>query len=343
MLDQTSIIRNDDNEISHYQVYLVNITDIMLITDELWESKERLTVTLRAIGDGVITTDIQGSITFLNKMAEQLTGWGNVEVNGKPSTEVNNIINEKTGQQCASPISRVLKTGRIIGLANHTALIAKDGSKRIIADSGAPIRDWESEIIGVVLVFRDITLEKKMEEELIKVRKLESVGVLAGGIAHDFNNILSAIQGNIELATHLITNDAKVLSLLSEAQKATKRATKLTQQLLTFSKGGDPVKEPTTLTGLILDSADFVLHGSHVSCDYTFPDDLWMVNVDSGQIGQVIQNIVINARHAMPEGGRIDIRCDNVEDAESAVLVADGEQAINSYRKLQESAHLLIS
>ncbi len=322
VLDLTTIIRNDDNEISHYQGYLVDITDTMLISDELRESKERLTVTLRSIGDGVITTDTQGRVTFLNKIAEQLTGWGNEEANGKPSTEVFNIINEKTGQKCASPISRVLQIGRIIGLANHTALIAKDGSRRSIADSGAPIRDRESKIIGVVLVFRDITHEKKMEEELIKARKLESVGVLAGGIAHDFNNILSAIMGNIELATYRVNKDAKALSLLSDAQKATKRATKLTQQLLTFSKGGDPVKETTTLIGIIRDSADFVLHGSHVFCDYTFPDDLWMVNVDSGQIGQVVQNIIINAKHAMPEGGRINIRCDNVEDAASESLLS---------------------
>lgn len=139
---------------------------------------------------------------------------------------------------------------------------------------------------------------------------------------HDFNNILSAILGNIELATYRVEKDAKTVSLLSDAQKATKRATKLTQQLLTFSKGGDPVKETTSISKLITESADFVLHGSQVSCDYTFPDDLWMVNADSGQFGQVIQNIIINAKHAMPEGGRIHIRCDNIEDAASESLLS---------------------
>ena len=320
VMDQTTMIRNDNNEISHYQGYLVDISNTMLISDELRESKERLSVTLRSIGDGVIATDTQGRITFINKMAEQLTGWNNEEANGKLSTEVFNIINEKTGQKCVNPISRILQKGEIISLANHTVLISKSGSRRSIADSGAPIRDRESKLIGVVLVFRDITHEKKMEEELIKVRKLESVGVLAGGIAHDFNNLLSAIMGNIELATYHVSNDAEALSLLSEAQKASKRATKLTQQLLTFSKGGDPVKETTSLTGIIRDSADFVLHGSPVSCNYTFPDDLWMVNVDSGQVDQVVQNIIINAKHAMPEGGKIDINCDNIEDITSESL-----------------------
>ncbi len=289
---------------------------------DLTTEKERLAVTLRSIGDAVITTDIEGKIVFINKVAEQLTGWSNEDAQGKPSPDVFNIINEKTGQKCASPVSRVLELGRIVGFTNHTALIARDGTQKSIADSGAPIRDRESKIVGVVIVFRDVSHEKKLAEELVKIRKLESVGVLAGGIAHDFNNILSAILGNIELATYRVKKDAKAVSLLSNAQKATKRATKLTQQLLTFSKGGDPVKETTSLPKLITESADFVLHGSHVSCDYIFQNDLWMANVDSGQVGQVIQNIILNAKHAMPEGGRIHIHCDNVEDAASESLLS---------------------
>ncbi len=299
-----------------------DITERKQAEEKLAAEKERLAVTLRSIGDGVITTDIEGRIVFINKVAEQLTGWSNKDAEGRFSHEVFNIVNEKTGQKCANPVSRVLEFGRIVGLANHTALICKDGALRSIADSGAPIRDMESKIIGVVIVFHDITHEKKMEEELLKVRKLESVGVLAGGIAHDFNNILAAILGNIELAAYRVGEDTKIASLLSNAQKATKRAAKLTQQLLTFSKGGDPVKETTSVSKLISESVDFVLHGSPVSCDYTFPDDLWMVNVDSGQLGQVVQNIVINAKHAMPEGGRIHIRCDNVEDAASEALLS---------------------
>ena len=292
----------------------------------LAEEKERLSVTLRSIGDGVIVTDTEGTIVFINKVAEKLTGWSNDDAKGKPSYEVFNIVNEKTGQKCASPISRVLELGRIVGLANHTALIKKDGHQISIADSGAPIRDKKSKIIGVVIVFRDITHEKKVEEELIRARKLESIGVLAGGIAHDFNNILSAIQGNIELASHRVGIDAETRSLLLEAQKATKRATRLTQQLLTFSKGGDPVKETASFSRLIPEAAEFVLHGSQVSCEYTFQEGLWLGNIDSGQISQVIQNLVLNAKHAMSGGGTIRIRCDNVVDpaSESLLSMHDG-------------------
>jgi len=289
----------------------------------LQAEKELLSVTLRSIGDAVITTDIEGRITSLNRIAEQLTGWSDAEAKGKNSQEVFHIINEKTGERCASPVQRVIDLGRIIGLANHTAIVSRDGSVRSIADSGAPIRDAESKIIGVVIVFRDITNEQRMEEELLKGRKLEAVGVLAGGIAHDFNNILAGILGNIELACHRISEqDEKVVSLLNNAQKATRRATKLTHQLLTFSKGGEPVKEAISLPELIQDSADFVLPGSQISCEYAFAENLWSVDVDSGQISQVIQNIIINADHAMPEGGKIKISCTNIEDPVSEVLLS---------------------
>ncbi len=291
--------------------------------NKLASEQERLAVTLRSIGDGVIATDTLSNIVFLNKVAEELTGWTNEEAKGRPSSDIFNIINEKTNQKCVSPVQRVLELGRIVGLANHTALIAKDGTLRSIADSGAPIRDKNSKVIGVVLVFRDVSHEQKMEEELLKIRKLESIGVLAGGIAHDFNNILAAILGNIELTSFRIDqNDSKSIALLASAKKATKRATKLTQQLLTFAKGGEPVREKIVLPELITESANFVLHGSQVACDFNFPDNLWQVDVDSGQIGQVIQNIIINAKQAMPEGGTITISCENITDAATESLLS---------------------
>ena len=317
-----SAIRWTDGKLVRMEI-ATDISERKEAVNALDAERERLSVTLRSIGDGVITTDIQGRIIFLNKIAEELSGWSNEEAQGKPSTEVFNIINEKTGQKCVSPVQRVIELGRIIGLANHTALIAKDGSTRSIADSGAPIRDRQSKIIGVVLVFRDVTHEKKMEEELLKIRKLESVGVLAGGIAHDFNNILSGILGNIELAGyHIPEEETRTKTLLENAEKATKRAAKLTEQLLTFSKGGEPVKALTSLPQLIKESAGFVLHGSPVACEYNFDDNLWKVDIDSGQINQVIQNIIINAKHALPEGGTISISCTNISDAAIEALLS---------------------
>ena len=285
------------------------------IEKELFVQKESLFVTLRSIGDGVITTDLDGKIILINKITEQLTGWSQREAAGRQIHEVFNIINEQTGKPCENLVEKVLAADQIAGLAEHTVLIAKDGTQCMIEDSIAPIFNNESEIIGTVLVYRDVTEEKRTAEELVKIKKLESVAVLAGGIAHDFNNILAAILGNIELAAIYTDSTNKAYPLLETAMKASIRAKDLTRQLLTFAKGGDPVKQTSAIDKIITDSADFVLHGSPVVCDYNIQDDLWQVDVDAGQISQVIQNIVINARHAMPDGGVIEVSCQNSADS----------------------------
>jgi PAS domain S-box-containing protein len=291
----------------------INITPRKKAENDLADEREQLAVTLRSIGDGVITTDTQGRIVLLNTVAEILTGWSQQEAQGRPLTEVFNIIYEQTRKPCKNPTEKVLISGEIMGLANHTILIARDGKERKIGDSAAPIRDREGRIIGVVLVFRDVTEKHRLEEELLKVKKLESVGVLAGGIAHDFNNILAAILGNINLALYDSRLGEETRKLLTEAEKASLRAKNLTQQLLTFSKGGEPVKETASITDIIRDSADFVLRGSTVACRYSIPDDLWLVDIDKGQISQVIQNLIINAKHSMPDGGTIQVDCKNID------------------------------
>lgn len=305
--------------------FVRDITERKQAEKNLAAEKERLAVTLRSIGDGVITTDTSGNIVLLNKVTEKLTGWSNEEAVGRPLEEVFHIINEQTRDARENPVTKVVSTGQIVGLANHTLLIARDGTERSIADSGAPILDAESNIIGVVLVFRDVTEQVKTEKELLKVKKLESIGVLAGGIAHDFNNILAAILGNINLA--IFDEDLKdgTKKLLSQAEKASLRAKDLTQQLLTFAKGGEPVTEISSLENVIKDSANFVLHGDNVACRYDIPEDLWLVNIDRGQISQVVQNIVLNASHAMPNGGTIQISCENIAPfrTESSFLPRD--------------------
>jgi PAS domain S-box-containing protein len=174
---------------------------------------------------------------------------------------------------------------------------------------------------GTCLVgfFTDVSDRHLLEMERFKTQKLESVGVLAGGIAHDFNNILSAILGNINLASFDKELNDRTRKLLSEAEKASLRARDLTQQLLTFAKGGDPVKKLSSLESVIKDSATFVLHGGKVSCSYDIPEDLWLVDIDKGQIGQVVQNIVLNASHAMPGGGTVKITCENSTDINGKV------------------------
>jgi PAS domain S-box-containing protein len=167
--------------------------------DALAAEKERLTVTLRSIGDGVISTDIHGKLISTNKVAEALTGWKEKEAIGMPLTEVFHIVDELTRNRCEDPVRKVIKTGGIVGLANNTMLISKDGHEYIIADSGAPIMDNQNKIIGAVLVFRDITEKRKMEEELVKAQKLESLGVLAG----DGKSIVEC-KKSYPAATHIL-------------------------------------------------------------------------------------------------------------------------------------------
>jgi PAS domain S-box-containing protein len=290
--------------------------------DRLSDEKERLTVTLRSIGDAVIVTDIEGKITMFNRVAEGLTGWTTQEALGRPLTEVFHIINEKTREHCENPVEKVIKSGLIIGLANHTALIRKDLSEIIIEDSAAPIRDRTSHISGVVLVFRDVTEKQKMEGELLKIEKLESVGLLAGGLAHDFNNLLTSIVGNISLAKMYINTGNEAYSRLTEAEAASRRATDLTQQLLTFSKGGAPVKKTASIVDIIRESTSFSLSGTNVSSEVILTEDISNVDVDAGQMSQVFHNLIINSVQAMPNGGQITITIGNIvlSDNENPIL-----------------------
>ena len=160
------------------------------------------------------------------------------------------------------------------------------------------------------------------------MKKLESVGVLAGGIAHDFNNILTGVLGNIDLIGTYTDSSEKTYPLLQEAKNAAIRAKDLTQQLLTFSKGGDPVKQTSSIAEIIIDTSKFILRGSPVDCVYNIPEDLWKVDIDPGQISQVIQNITINASHAMPDGGVITISCENITDSEKEANLLPGQKYI---------------
>ncbi len=172
---------------------------------------------------------------------------------------------------------------------------------------------------------RTLAEQKRAETEinLQRAEQRSAIGTLAGGIAHDFNNLLTAILGNINIATYCLPSDNPVYKNLVDAEKASRRAHKLTDQLLTFSKGGGPVKETAPIDEVIRESAFFVLHGSNVDCKINIPDNLWLVTMDRGQIGQVIQNLTLNADQAMPEGGTITIKCKNYTvNSDSPILTA---------------------
>jgi PAS domain S-box-containing protein len=287
--------------------------------------KEKLYTTLKSIGDGVITTDIHGNINMLNDSAENLTGWSHEEACGKHLEEVFHIINEMTRIRCDNPVEKALKTGKIVGLANNTLLIARDGTERIITDSGAPIFDGNKKIIGVVIVFQNITERVKLENQIQQSQKMESIGTLAGGIAHDFNNIIGVITGNVSYARGLLTKKNELDEVLLDVEAGAKQAQTLTHQLLTFSKGGAPIVKEISIGQFIYETVSLVVRGSHVHCDFSIDKQLWPVKVDKGQIGQVVTNLMINAKEAMPDGGEITIRAENVMISDETIPLSPGQ------------------
>ena len=198
----------------------------------------------------------------------------------------------------------------------------------------SPIKGKDGTILGQVGTVEDITELRQARQEVLKSQKLESIGILAGGIAHDFNNILTAILGNISLARYQLQEPEKVAKRLEDAEGAAARAKDLTKQLLTFARGGEPVKKVVEVSGLLKEAAAFALHGSNVGCSFELADDLWPLEADEGQLVQVVHNLVLNAAQAMPEGGTVTIRAHNdtprqQRDCFVAISVSDGGSGIS--------------
>ncbi len=304
---------------------VLDVTGRKQAEDGLAAEKERLAVTLRSIGDGVIATDTDGRVSIINKLAEDLTGWRQSEALGQPLPAVFSVVHQRTRQTYRNPVSQVLANGEIVDLPDQSILVSRTGAERMIAASAAPIRDQESKIIGSVLVFRDVSDQQAIMEERVRASKLDSLGILAGGIAHDFNNILTAVIGNISFARLFCQPGEKQFARLEEAEKAAMRAKDLATQLLTFAKGGAPVRQTASLPELIRDSTSFALRGSNVRCEFHAAPDLWPVEVDQGQFSQVIQNLVINAVQAMPNGGVVRVSADNLTlEADTPIALPPG-------------------
>ncbi len=307
-----SAVYDGKGKIVYIEGSIEDVTTRRQIEAALAAEKERLGVTLRSIGDGVITTNLEGKITLINEVAEKLTGWTGTPPLGEPIQQIF-IARDNSREGLYNPTSEVLETAKPVIREKGVVLISRGGEKRQIAISAAPLKDDQDHLMGTVLVFRDVSKLFELEEELYKARKLESLGILAGGIAHDFNNILTAIIGNVSLAKVACSKDKKLLTQLDNAENAAERAKSLTLQLLTFAKGGSPVKKAASISEIIKETADFTIRGKRSICKYHFEENLWPVEVDEGQISQVINNLILNSVQAMPKGGRIKISAENVE------------------------------
>ncbi len=302
-----------------------DVTERRRFEQEIASDKESLAVTLRSIEDGVITTDVQGKIIMINNAGENLTGWTSKEAIGRSLKSVYNIAIDLQAQARAQKSgSRSEAHSILLSMPENATLHSRQGREYIIEQVASPIRDSKNEVAGVVLVFRDITERQRNEAERRKAETLEQLGLLAGGIAHDFNNLLTAIIGNISLASLLLPPNDEMGTRLNDAKNASMRARDLAQQLLTFARGGAPIKKTASMGKLIQDTVSFSLRGSHSRSEFLFGADLWPAEIDSGQISQVIANLVVNADQAMPNGGTLRVSCDNFSyDSDSSPDVTD--------------------
>ncbi len=289
----------------------VDITPQRGAEEALAAEKERLAVTLRAMNESVITTDVAGIVQFMNPAAAALTGWSEVEAFGRPVTDICRLESKRTSRPVQLPVAEVARGDLVADLPADTRLHTRRDQLRLVEGCCAPIHAVDSKVIGTVLVLRDVTEQERLEQELVRATRLESVGVLAGGIAHDFNNILTAVMGNLTLAQLDVDPESQVAASLRSAEKAALRARDLTQQLLTFAKGGEPVRAAVQLEAVVREMTSFALHGSQVKAFFDLAPDLWPADADKGQIGRVVQNLVINAVQAMPNGGTLRIMARN--------------------------------
>jgi len=289
------------------------VEQVVGVMEDITERKETektlrmLETAVAQSNDGIVVLDDRGHTRFCNPAWAEMHGYTVPEVLGKPLTLFHTVAQF---EEDVVPFNRqAILHGRAVAEVKHTR---KDGTAFSTLLRSTMMRDGEGRTLGFVTIATDITEKRKWEEELSKVQRLESLGMLAGGIAHDFNNILTAILSNISMARIFGDLPEDFSEMLSDAERATLRARGLTHQLLAFAKGGAPVKKSLCVSRLLRETVKFSLSGSSVHCQYDLPDDLWPVEGDEAQLGQVVQNLIINADQAMAEGGTLRVSAENV-------------------------------
>nr|WP_252263453.1 CHASE3 domain-containing protein [Paracidobacterium acidisoli] len=290
-------------------------------TEEAAESRQWFRTTLESIGDAVIACDIEGRVNFMNAIAETLTGWDVDDAQGEPLHEVFYIINETTRERCENPVEKVLRLRTVVGLANHTALISRDGAEYVIDDSAAPILDADGRLTGIVLVFRDVTEARRSEAALIASEKLAVAGRLAASIAHEIHNPLDSVA-NLHFLLSGESDAAKRAEYLKLAQQEVSRTMQISRTMLSlYREPNAPVQvDLSDLIDGVLLLLDRRLKQLGITVEKSTFASLHVEGFPA-ELRQVFTNIILNAAEAAGHDGRIHI---HMEEAPAEELHGAG-------------------
>ncbi|MCK5707158.1 MAG: PAS domain S-box protein [Candidatus Aureabacteria bacterium] len=291
-------------------VSIVDITKIKKIEKKLCEERDKAKRYLDLSGVMFVAIDKNACVTMINKKGCEILGYKEKVIIGKNWFE--NFVPERIKEEIVQ-ISKALLAGHIepVEYFENPVLTSK-GEERLIAWRNTILKDDKGNITGHISSGEDVTDKKRMEDELIKEKRLESVGLLAGGIAHDFNNLLTVVRGNNSLLRLYYPPDKEGCECISAIEEAVIAARSLSDQLLTFASGGEPIKGVASLKKIVENMVVFNLRGSKVSPEFSLEEELWSTNIDSGQIKQVVSNLVINAVNAMSRGGILRVNASNI-------------------------------
>jgi PAS domain S-box-containing protein len=311
-----AVLALETNRIFHRltAVYNQQLREVKLRGEESYDREQWLNTTIRSIGDAVIACDTNGKVSFMNLVAQQLTGWSEEQAKGKTLHQVFPIFNEETRAPVENPVDKVRRLGTVVGLANHTFLVARDGTEVCIDDSGAPIRDSSGKMIGVVLVFRDITERRMSEGALMRAEKLAAAGRLAATVAHEVNNPLEGLTNLVYIARRTDSLD-EARHLLSQAESELARIAHITRQSLGF------YRETTTPAhfqpaSVVREVADFYSARAR-NQGVTFVVEAETereVLGSSGELRQILSNLLANSLDACAHGSTIRIQARSAID-----------------------------
>jgi two-component system, cell cycle sensor histidine kinase and response regulator CckA len=301
-------VRDQTGGVLGFNIVVQDITERKRMEEALRASEKRFRDLIEATSDWVWEIDNNGIYTYASPQVKKILGYEPEEVLGKTFFD---LMPSEEAARIAAIVGEIAASRKPFPLLENICL-HKNGTRVVLESSGIPFFDTSGSFKGYRGIDRDITERKKIEEELQKAQKLESIGLLAGGIAHDFNNILTAIQGNIELAKIFLPPGDKAAERLAIAEQASLRARGLSQQLLTFAKGGAPIMKTTDVPHLVRETVELALRGSNVKGEYFFSEDLRPVEADESQLNQAVSNLALNAIEAMPEGGVITAAAVNI-------------------------------